>query len=138
MSPEFANAPALIIDWLRTQYAALADPLLDDVTVGASVPPTRTDATPLVVVRRSGGIASRPVLDRPRLDFMHWHQTEFKASAIAAITRSLVLYELPGEVLGGHTLYSPTELSGPIPYPDPAGSAIPIVMFTMEIPIRVV
>jgi predicted benzoate:H+ symporter BenE len=136
MTREFANATALLIDWLRIQYAAREDAVLANVVVGATVPPTRTGSAPLVVVRRSGGVAEL-VRDRPRLDFMHWHSTEFKASAAAAITRALVLYTLPGQVLDGHTIYKTSEFSGPLPYPDPAGSNIPIVMLSVEIPIRI-
>ena len=128
----FANAPALLITWLRLQ------PGLAGVTVAGAVPPSRaTGSAPLVVVRRSGGVAERPVRDRPRLDFLCWHTTEYDASALAAIVRSLVHYTLPGQVLGGHTVYKPIEFSGPGLYPDPAGSNVPVVMFTEEIPIRV-
>lgn len=138
MSPQFANPQALLVSWLRTQFAASDDELLAGVVVGAAVPATRTSASgPLLVVRRSGGVAKRPVLDRPRIDFMHWHATEFQATGFANLTRAFLLYDLPGQVVDGHTVYRPVEFAGPAPYPDPAGSIVPIVMFTMEIPVRV-
>ena len=136
--PVFANAPALLVDYLRPALAASPDPLLAGVLVLVTVPPTRSSsAPPLLVIRRSGGPAEYPVRDRPRLDFMAWHETEFKASHLAAAVRSLLLYDLPGQVINGHVCYRPAEFSGPLPYPDPAGSSVPIVMFTVEIPIRV-
>jgi hypothetical protein len=132
MTPTFANVPALVITWLRLQSA------LSGVTIAAAVPSARkTGDGPLVVVRRSGGVAERPLLDRPRLDFLCWHDTEYDASGLAADIRSLLLYDLPGQVLSGHTIYKPSEFSGPALYPDPAGSNAPIVMLTMEIPVRV-
>jgi len=134
---DIADAAALIIDWLRGVLLTVDDDVLDDVTVAGKVPPTRTSHGPLVVVRRSGGVLARPILDKPRLDFMCWHETEYKARALAAIVRGMVMFELSGEVLDSHTVYQPVEFSGPSLYPDPAGSDIPIVMFSAEIPVRI-
>lgn len=137
MNRQFANVPALLIDWLRTQYAARGDAVAQGVLIAAAVPPGRTaDSGPLIVVRRAGGVA-RLVRDRARIDFLHWHGTEYDASALASITRALVLYALPGCVLGGHTVYRTVEVAGPAPYPDPAGSSLPIIMFTAEVPVRI-
>jgi hypothetical protein len=136
--PVFANAQAILVDYLRDTLATLDDPDLTGLVIGARVPATRTlDGPPLLVVRRSGGPAVPPVLDRPRLDIMVWHATEYQATAVASVVRGLLLYDLPGQVHNGHTIYQPTEFSGPSPYPDPAGSSTPIVMFTLEVPIRV-
>lgn len=136
-SPTFANAQAVLVDYLRPKIAALGDPVLDGLIVGTQVPATRAlDGPPLLVIRRSGGPATPPVLDRPRLDFMVWHTTEYKAAAVAAIVRALLLYDLPGQVHDGHTVYRPSEFAGPSQYPDPAGSSTPIVMFSLEVPIR--
>jgi hypothetical protein len=138
MTPTFANAQAVLVNYLRPALAALVDPVLSGLIVGTTVPPLRDSGSPpLLVVRRSGGVAEPPVLDRPRLDFLCWSTTEFKATAIANITRGLLLYDLPGRVVDGFTCYQPVEFSGPLPYPDPAGSAVPICMFTIEVKIRV-
>ena len=136
--PVFANAQAILVDYLRPTLAGLTDPVLSGLIVGTKVPATRTlDGPPLLVVRRSGGPAETPILDRPRLDFLVWHETEFRATAVANIVRSLLLYDLPGQVHDDHVVYRPVEFSGPTAYPDPAGSATPIVMFTVEVRIRV-
>jgi hypothetical protein len=137
--PTFANAQALIITYLRGALASRNDAVLSGLIIGASVPPSRAiGSSPLLVVRRSGGPAKTPVQDRPRLDFLCWAATEYKATAIANIIRSLLLYDLPGQVIDGHTVYKPAEFAGPSSYPDPAGSAVPVVMMTLEIPIRVI
>lgn len=138
MTPTFADAQALLIDYLRPALAALVDPVLSGLIVGASVPPSRASGSPpLLVVRRSGGPAETPILDRPRLDLMIWHETGFKATAVANIVRSLLLFDLPGQVIDGFTVYRPAEFAGPTAYPDPAGSSVPICMFTIEVKIRV-
>jgi hypothetical protein len=139
MSPYFANAPALLIDWLRDELAGAGLDYLEGVVVGGTVPPERDPwaSSPLLVVRRSGGVAQTPIRDRPRLDFLHWHSTEYLASNFANVTRALLLFELPGAVLDEHTIYRPTEFAGPSLYPDPAGSSVPIVMYSLEVPIRV-
>jgi len=139
MTGIFANAQALLIDFLRAGLMLRTDEVLRGVVVGQKVPATReSGGPPLIVVRRSGGPADLPVLDLPRLDFMHWHTSEFKAQAVASITRKMVLFDLRGRVLGGHTIYRVREFSGPTQYQDPAGSNIPIVIFTAEISIRVI
>lgn len=139
MTPTFANAQAVLIDYLRPALAALSDPVLTGLVVGTTVPPSRASGSPpLLVVRRSGGVAERPILDRPRIDVLCWAATEFKATAIANITRGLLLYDLPGRVVDGFTCYQPVEFSGPLAYPDPAGSAVPVVLFTLEVKIRVI
>lgn len=136
--PVFPNAQSVLISYLRPALAALTDPVLSGLVVGATVPSTRsTSSPPLLVVRRSGGPAEWPVLDIPRVDFMCWHSTEFKANEVANIVRSLVMYDLRGRVVDGHTIYRPVEFQGPLPFPDPAGSSTPIVMFTTELRIRV-
>jgi hypothetical protein len=139
ISPEFGNAPALLVSWLRDELELRSDEVLAGVIVGGTVPPKRDhlSAPPLVVVRRSGGIATWPVLDRPRLDFLHWHKTEFQATALANITRELLLYGLRGSIVDDHTIYQPVEFAGPGLYPDPAGSDVSVVMYSLEVPIRV-
>lgn len=136
MSPIFANAQELLIDYLRAEFALRSDPVLDGVVVGEGVPPDRPER--LVVVRRSGGPAEWPIWDLPRIDFMHWASTEYEAQAMANVTRALIMYDVKGRVLGGHTIHRVREFSGPVKYQDPAGSAVPIVMFTTEIAIRVI
>lgn len=134
----YPNAQAVLVNYLRPALAANADPVLTGLVIGTTVPTTHNaPGPPLLVVRRSGGPAEWPVRDRPLIDFLAWHSTEFKATAVASIVRSLIHHDLPGRVVDGHTVYRPREFSGPTPYPDPAGSAVPVVMFTAEIPIRV-
>lgn len=136
--PVFGNAQALLIDWLRPILTAHPDPVLSGIVLGVTVPASRSaSGPPLLVVRRSGGPAQWPVLDLPRLDFMCWHTTEFKATAVANIVRALVMYDLRGQVVDGHNFYRVVEFQGPLPFPDPAGSPTPIVMFTAELRIRV-
>jgi hypothetical protein len=138
MSPTFANAQELLINWLRTQLALEADPLYSGTLVGIEVPPGYAGSPALVVVRRSGGPAVLPVLDLPRLDFLCRAGTEYKAQKVAACVRGLLLYTLKGQVLAGRTVYRVREFSGPTRYPDPADLPVPLVMFTEEISIRVV
>jgi hypothetical protein len=126
------------IETVQEEEGSGMDAALAGVTVGARVPASRTaDSDPLVVVRRSGGLAQPPVLDRPRLDFMSWHQSDYLAMALASKVRALLLHDLKGQVVNGHTFYRVSEFAGPALYPDPAGSAVPIVMFTLETPVRV-
>lgn len=140
----YADPAALVITWLREAVAdeqALESGVSecwDGLAISNRVPPTRdADSDPLLVVRRSGGLAGSLVQDRPRLDFMSWGKTEYLATALANKIRALCLHDLKGSVIQGHTIYRVSEFAGPLPYPDPAGSAVPIVMFTLEIPVRV-
>ena len=119
----FANAVDVLLKYLR--------PARSDVTFGTGVGTDR----PLVQLRRVGGVAER-VTDRPRVDLLVWHTSEFKAQGLAQELRSLLLFDLPGQVVDGHTVYDLTEFSGPSAFPDPAGSDQPIVLFTVEIGIR--
>lgn len=138
MTPTFANVQGLLVGWLRAQLAASSDPVAAGVVVGAAVPATRDAGSgPLIVVRRFGGVADGVAVDRARLDLLHWHQTEYKATQLANLTRQLVLYELAGTVIEGHVVYRPVEMAGPALYPDPAGSTVPIVMYSIEVPVRV-
>lgn len=134
----FANAQDIAITYLRAALADRDEDVAQGAAVSATVPTTRTgtETTPLVVVRRVGGLTDGRVVDVPRLDFMVWHATEFKAERLAQIVRSLVLFDLPGQVVNGHTVYGVTEFSGPAQFPDPAGSAAPIYLFTAEPQIR--
>lgn len=129
MSVLFANAVDVLLKYLR--------PARPDMTFGTTVPVTRdaTSPTGLVVLRRIGGTADR-VTDRPRVDLLVWHSTEFKAQQLAQQLRSLLLFDLPGQIVDGHVVYDVTEFSGPTAFPDPAGSSQPIVLFTVEIGIR--
>lgn len=126
---EIADAQKVICQYLRT---------VTTVTVGGKVPTTRTlDSGPLVVVRRSGGTFSRPIRDKAQVDILVWHTSEALAMELANSLRSFMWFSMSGQVIDGHTIYKPSEVSGPQFYPDPAGATVPIVMFSMEIPIRV-
>lgn len=132
----YANVVKLLIDWLREEVSA--NPSLEGVAVGDRVPPGWTiEAGPLLVIRRSGGVASPPVMDRPRVDFIVRHQDEFNATALANVVRALVVHELKGRVLDGHTVYRVVEFIGPQQYQDPQGNPVPLVMFTEELTLRV-
>lgn len=134
----FPNAQDVALKYLRTALPERDEPEAQDVDVSTKVPTSRegTAAEPLVVVRRVGGLTDGRVSDVPRLDFMVWHSSEFKAERLAQIVRSLVLFDLPGRVVDGHTVYGVTEFSGPAQFPDPAGSSAPIYLFTAEPQIR--
>jgi hypothetical protein len=138
MSPTFANVQELLITWLRTELALQTDPLEHDALVAEDVPPGWAGSPALVVVRRSGGPAEWPVIDLPRVDFLCRADTEYNAQKLAATVRGLIVYTLKGCILQGRTVYRIREFSGPTRYPDPAGSPVPLVMFTEEIRIRVV
>ena len=134
---EYADIREQLILWLRGKLEAYQGEVATGVKVAASVPESRIDDSPLVVLRRIGGTVTWPVLDTSTIDFLCWHKSEYDAERLAQVVRSILIYELPGTMLGGHTFYQPKEFSGPSAYPDPAGSTIKITMFTLEIPVRV-
>lgn len=125
----FPNAVDVLLTYLRATAPS--------TVFGATVPVSRDSTAPtaLVVLRRVGGVSTR-VTDNARVDVLVWHSSEFKAMALAQTVRGLLLFDLPGRVVDDHPVYAVTEFTGPAGYPDPAGSAQPIVLFTIEVAIR--
>lgn len=121
----FPNAVDVLLKYLR--------PVEPTVEFGTSR--DGGSPTPLVVLRRVGGVSAR-VTDLARVDVLVWHSSEFKAMALAQTLRGRLLFDLPGRVVDGHPVYAVTEFAGPADYPDPAGSAQPIVLFTVEVAVR--
>lgn len=111
----------------------------DGLTVADEVPVTRqAGGPPLIVLRRSGGVASR-FRDEPRIDWLCWAGTKYQALRLAGWAReqsdALHGTSLTSE-RGTHAVSVLSEFAGPQPYPDPAGAAVPIAMFTHEYAIR--
>jgi hypothetical protein len=120
----YANAVDVLLKYLRP-----ADP-------GTEFGTTLDGSSPsFVALRRVGGVAER-VTDRPRIDLLIRQTSEFKAQELAQTLRQLLLFDLPGRTVDGHTVYDVTEFAGPTAYPDPAGSDLPVVLLTLEVGIR--
>jgi hypothetical protein len=118
----FPDIVTSLLPYLRAQIAS--------VTFAASVPNPRPTGA-LVTLRRSGGVESSPVTDRPRVDAQVWHTSEFNAFALAAQVRAHLI-AAPGRVAG---IYKATTFLGPTPVPDPDSSQ-PRVLFTVEFILR--
>lgn len=71
-----------------------------------------------VTLFRTGGPRGSLVSDVPQVTFDTRAATEGRASAIALMTRALVL-SLKGDVLAGHQVYDVGEFTGPANLPDP-------------------
>jgi hypothetical protein len=109
--------------------AGLQSELGAAVKVAGRVPRPRP-ATPLVVLRRAGGVETG-IVDRPRIDAQVWHDDEPAATALAGRVRTWLL-GTPGRVVG---VRAASTFSGLIPIPDPE-SQQERVLLTVELAVR--
>ena len=107
----FPDIEALLVVWLRDQMT---------VPVSNKVPNPRPVAFGRVA--RHGGVRSTVVTDAPQVGLEWWAATDAEAHDLAQQARSLMLYTLSGQILGGHVIYRVDEAGGPVPLPDPASA----------------
>lgn len=103
-----------------------------DATVGSRVP--NPLATPLVVVRRTGGPRLNLVADNPTLTVEAWADTEEAAHDLAQLARAHVA-AMPGRTFDGVAVYRFTEVAGPGSLPDPLSDK-PRFTLTVQLAMR--
>lgn len=102
----FPDAVLVTIEYLRTK--------LPDSLIYSDVPESRP--AEFVRVERVGGARRSLLLDRPRVDFQCWSDSEENAEALVATVRAYAL--AMGGKRGATTVYEVTEVSGPMWVPD--------------------
>ena len=121
------DATKLVIDYLT--------PLLAPVRVAARVPQDSAPRTPLVQVRRVGGVATPPVRDRARLDVWAWAEDDAAAMALALAVRGHIWALSGTTLLDGVPCYQVAEFLGPQHDDDPQ-SGTPRVWATYDLDLR--
>lgn len=119
----FPDITAAMVAWL--------DPLRTE-PVYVDVPTDRPDV--FTQLRRIGGQATPPVVDRPNVDVICWHTSAAQAMANLLEIRALV-WALSGSTTLGFAVYNVAEMMGPRHDNDTeAGQAMAI--FTASLAIR--
>jgi hypothetical protein len=126
----YPDAELITVNYLRAAFATRSETYAAGVRVGTVT--TNPLVPPLIVIRRSGGIAEFP-RDRPRVDATVWHTSDSAAQNLAQLTRGL-LHAMRG-VVGGTTVYRVEDFTGPIPIPDP-DTGTPRWLLSVELSIR--
>ena len=124
----FADAAAVIADYLRFQLAAFESP----APVATRVPPSRPSI--FVLVRRLGGPRLNVVADEPLIGVECWAPTEGDAHDLAQLCRALI-HAMRGTEQGGVAVYRIAEAAGPQELPDPLSND-PRYVFTVSVAVR--
>lgn len=121
----FPDIEALLTAWLRGQ--------LTGVTVGNKVPNPRPD--PFVLIQRHGGLRQTVVTDAAQVGLECWAGRDYEAHDLLQQCRSLLLYQIPGQILSGYTVYRVDEVGGPSNLPDPT-SSMPRWVMELQVHVR--
>ncbi len=121
----FPDVEALLTAWLRGQ--------LTGVTVGNKVPNPRPD--PFVLIQRHGGLRQTVVTDAAQVGLECWAGRDYEAHDLLQQCRSLLLYQIPGQILSGYTVYRVDEVGGPSNLPDPT-SSMPRWVMELQVHVR--
>lgn len=108
--------------WLDVTAALVTylTPQLGGVSVAATVPSPRP--TPLVQLRRIGGVTLPPARETARIDVWCWHASAAQATTLAATVRTAI-HALAGRTSLGVPCYRVEELMGPRADDDPLTGA---------------
>lgn len=121
----FPDVEALLTAWLRGQ--------LTGVTVGNKLPNPRPD--PFVLIQRHGGVRQTVVTDAAQVGLECWAGRDYEAHDLLQQCRSLLLYQIPGQILSGYTVYRVDEMGGPSNLPDPT-SSMPRWVMELQVHVR--
>lgn len=121
----FPDVELLVVDYLRT--------VVDDDVLVRTVKPSPMPATPVVVVRRTGGLPDTPVTERARIDFSIYASTDKDAHDLAQLIRAYVR-DMVG-VHDGVQVIRTTEFLGLSHFDDPLSDQ-PRYLTTQEIVVR--
>lgn len=121
----FPDVEALLTAWLRGQ--------LTGVTVGNKLPNPRPD--PFVLIQRHGGVRQTVVTDAAQVGLECWAGRDYEAHDLLQQCRSLLLYQIPGQILDGHTVYRVDEMGGPSNLPD-STSSMPRWVMELQVHVR--
>lgn len=121
----FPDVEALLTAWLRGQ--------LTGVTVGNKLPNPRPD--PFVLIQRHGGLRQTVVTDAAQVGLECWAGRDYEAHDLLQQCRSLLLYQIPGQILSGYTVYRVDEVGGPSNLPDPT-SSMPRWVMELQVHVR--
>ena len=121
----FPDVEALLTAWLRGQ--------LTGVTVGNKLPNPRPD--PFVLIQRHGGVRQTVVTDAAQVGLECWAGRDYEAHDLLQQCRSLLLYQIPGQILSGYTVYRVDEVGGPSNLPDPT-SSMPRWVMELQVHVR--
>lgn len=121
----FPDVEALLTAWLRGQ--------LTGVTVGNKVPNPRPD--PFILIQRHGGVRQTVVTDAAQVGLECWAGRDYEAHDLLQQCRSLLLYQIPGQILSGYTVYRVDEMGGPSNLPDPT-SSMPRWVMELQVHVR--
>ena len=121
----FPDVEALLTAWLRGQ--------LTGVTVGNKVPNPRPD--PFILIQRHGGLRQTVVTDAAQVGLECWAGRDYEAHDLLQQCRSLLLYQIPGQILSGYTVYRVDEMGGPSNLPDPT-SSMPRWVMELQVHVR--
>lgn len=121
----FPDVEALLTAWLRGQ--------LTGVTVGNKLPNPRPD--PFILIQRHGGVRQSVVTDAAQVGLECWAGRDYEAHDLLQQCRSLLLYQIPGQILSGYTVYRVDEMGGPSNLPDPT-SSMPRWVMELQVHVR--
>lgn len=121
----FPDVEALLTAWLRGQ--------LDGPAVGNKVPNPRPD--PFILIQRHGGVRQTVVTDAAQVGLECWAGRDYEAHDLLQQCRSLLLYQIPGQILSGYTVYRVDEVGGPSNLPDPT-SSMPRWVMELQVHVR--
>jgi len=126
----FPDVELLLVDYLRDTLPDYGE--VD--TVVRTRKPNEMPDTPVIQVRRVGGIRQTVVSDFPRVDLLVWADTDKHAQDLTQLARALLL-ALPGTPGLGAVVYRCDEFLGPTRYADP-DSDQPRWLATIEVATR--
>lgn len=115
-----APAERLLIAYLAARLPTVTDDRGRAflMTVASRVPNPRP--AECVVLYRTGGTMRDLVTDQPQITVEVRAKTEERCALVIGVVRAL-LWELEGQVLEGHQVYTVDEFAGPANLPDPLG-----------------